>query len=127
MYCKWGASMPKVSVVQAEWLEGRVRPTGMNLHATPSEGVKLRDRVITIRISEQEYKELSALSLIEGESMSSVLRRSIHCYVRSVVESPDYADRVRLARERAARAEKELRRSIDLDETGSIPVLVPVS
>jgi hypothetical protein len=79
-----------------------------------------RSRVLSLRLSEREYEVLSALSVLEDEPVSSVIRRSIGEHARSVSSSPDFIDMTRAAEERARAARASLLSDLDIEDTGEI-------
>lgn len=79
-----------------------------------------RSRVLSLRLSEREYEALSALSVIEGEPVSSVIRRSIGEHVRTVSRADDFAEKIQAAEERARQAHSSLLKELDIEDTGEI-------
>lgn len=79
---------------------------------------------MTIRLSEREYEALSGLSVIEDETVSTIIRQAIAEHIKRVVsDKVGYDAKTRAAMERAEKARRDLLRSIGVDETGSIPRL----
>ena len=79
-----------------------------------------RSRVLSLRLSEREYEVLSALSVIEGEPVSSVIRRSIGAHVRAVSHGEDFAEKTKAAEVRAREARIALLESLEIEDTGEI-------
>lgn len=81
-----------------------------------------RSRVLSLRLSEREYEVLSALSVIEDEPISSVIRRSIGEHVKAVSASADFTEKTRAAEERAREARSSLLEALDIEDTGEIRI-----
>jgi 2,4-dienoyl-CoA reductase-like NADH-dependent reductase (Old Yellow Enzyme family) len=72
----------------------------MTLRDSQGEQVKLADRPVTVRLSDQQLFELGGLQIIDQETLAGELRRAAEDYVEMRISSPDFPEQVEAAKER---------------------------